>query len=1546
MRKQAKRWVSSLLAFAMAFSLLPAAAFGNEGQTNTGGMAVTSVTYGTYGVTDTVYSALAVKTAPKKTSYSEGQALDLTGLSVTLSTYGNSQTVVSYADFAQYGLTAAPANGTVLAPADKAVTIAHAASGLNATQKLTVTAKVASIAIKTPPKTVYYETEKLALGNLVLTLIRSDGTTMDVNYRQVTSTPAHGTGLTMADKSVVFSVVNADGTTEKAVQLITVNPKVDIKVSSEPNKVEYVKGDKLDLTGLKLSLVTSSKTDGSSAPLEIGLSELAAHNIAVEVLNGSTVLNSDWDQLELPTGRLTVRFTHKTGGGTAYVPVLVKGTTHGLANGFYTADVYGWHETNDSPSAMAGTLGQRAWLEVVDGKLFATIRYQKANIFGIEINGESIREVYPETRLSGSELVEGAGLKGMDSGDGSRSFRIELATLDYPRLGYNIYLFDAPFMKTISRLKFENVVKQASAPVPVTKLEVKTPPAQTTYYAANTLNLEGIVLVATREDNSQFEIPYQDFHVNGIAAYPQNKSMLSEKDTAVSLTVLNSDGKSIMVNQPIQVRTYAPEAVKAMKLTAGLNTSIYAVGGQFSYDGLKVALVMEDGEVEANANNLVQYGLELELNRLYKFSETDKSRTQVVLMHTATGKRLELPIQVRDASQVVRSVQIKAPPAKVQYKQGEQLDLTGLVVTVTKADNTKEDVSLQDFDKYELKTNLANAQPLTLEDTVLDILFASNINRLGSVKLTVEKSDEPEPGTDTGALKDGIYTVDVQAWNEASDKASMMAGLMDKKAQLEVMNGTIYATVTFIAGKIMTIPVSGKDVAEVWPIADATVSPKAGTGIKGTVDQATGSQSFRFKIGSLSFPFLKINVVSAAMKSITGIRLNFDEDTLVRVGDLPTNPTNPQEPDWSKPVKLPAEVIEASQGNEVKVAQDKLQSWLDQMPTDVKAAAAVEIMLPGTADAAVQNAAVMIPAAVLEAKIKEEGVTGLQLAKQAVSDADKQGVIAALLKQKTDASETKLLYGFDLKLQQLLGTEEVREVHQLGGKIKISISLSEAQAAALAKGTPKLFYYNPELQALENVEASFDASTGTISFNTDHLSVYAVAVAEAAGTPGTPGNGTPGTGTPGSLDPSNLSDGVYTISAKAIKELNEELSMSNGMIYGRLGLAVSAGTIHVTLIMQGTEAYPLKEVKALWYRDASGSYVEASKEYTESGNALTFRFPVESITKYTFMKVEVPMITDAMGTLPIFRLAFDTSTLQRGETPSAPTSPTPAAAESFVIKAEAGEGGTISPNGDVKVAKGKSQEFKFKANEGYKIKHVIVDGKSVGNAESYTFENVVKAATISVSFEKIKAATPEQKAADPVIDPSKIVFDDTTGHWAERSIQLVVSKGLFNGINDKEFAPNITMTRGMLVTVLGRMAKVNVAGYMEVPFMDVDPQQYYAPYIAWAADQNLVSGIGDGSFAPEQFVTREQLAVIFAKYAKFAGVDLAKVNANEKAAAEAFSDNESISSWAKASVEQVQKAGIVQGKENNRFDPAGTATRAEVAAILVRMLDMFAAKAK
>ena len=246
-------------------------------------------------------------------------------------------------------------------------------------------------------------------------------------------------------------------------------------------------------------------------------------------------------------------------------------------------------------------------------------------------------------------------------------------------------------------------------------------------------------------------------------------------------------------------------------------------------------------------------------------------------------------------------------------------------------------------------------------------------------------------------------------------------------------------------------------------------------------------------------------------------------------------------------------------------------------------------------------------------------------------------------------------------------------------------------------------------------------------------------------------------------------------------------------------------------------------------------------------------------------------------------------------------------------------GGEISPE-TLKVKKGEDQTFEIIPSEGYEIVDVLIDGESVGVVEEYTFENVKETHKIEAKFASIEEETWE--------NPFKDVLEKD---WYYDAVKFVSENKLFNGVANDEFAPNQEITRGMIVTVLYRHAKAEDTEAST--YSDVDSKMYYSAPIAWAAKNGIVNGMGDNLFAPDQEITREQLATILHRYAKFIEKD---VSSGENTNILSYNDFDEISEYAIPALQWTCGDGIMTGRTATTLNPKDTASRAEVATMLMR----------
>ena len=231
-------------------------------------------------------------------------------------------------------------------------------------------------------------------------------------------------------------------------------------------------------------------------------------------------------------------------------------------------------------------------------------------------------------------------------------------------------------------------------------------------------------------------------------------------------------------------------------------------------------------------------------------------------------------------------------------------------------------------------------------------------------------------------------------------------------------------------------------------------------------------------------------------------------------------------------------------------------------------------------------------------------------------------------------------------------------------------------------------------------------------------------------------------------------------------------------------------------------------------------------------------------------------------------------------------------------------------------------------DEGYEVDHVAVTDKNGKPVEveqnkdgTWSFKQPSGKVTVEVTFKPI-----ETKWRNPFLDISE-------GDWFYDAVRYVYEKGLMAGTSDNTFGPNVITNRGMIVTILYRLAgspdiEDENWGY---PYVDVDANAYYGTAVYWARLNGIASGYSDERFGPDDAITREQLAVMLYRFAKAQGHDV-----TAQADLSGYTDADQISGFAREAMSWASAEGLINGTSGSTLSPDSSATRAQVAVILMR----------
>lgn len=275
----------------------------------------------------------------------------------------------------------------------------------------------------------------------------------------------------------------------------------------------------------------------------------------------------------------------------------------------------------------------------------------------------------------------------------------------------------------------------------------------------------------------------------------------------------------------------------------------------------------------------------------------------------------------------------------------------------------------------------------------------------------------------------------------------------------------------------------------------------------------------------------------------------------------------------------------------------------------------------------------------------------------------------------------------------------------------------------------------------------------------------------------------------------------------------------------------------------------------------------------------------------------------------------------------------------------------INPkNGDVSVSDNRADEgdkitLTITPDKGYvvdKIEIVDLEGDKVtakkveDKDNKYTFRMENCDVTVTVTF-KEEGKTTDDKDDDKdeeTTETTELNFTDVKeSDWFFKGVSYVVDKGIMSGVSENEFAPNAKLTRAMLVQMLYNM-EGRPACDAENAFIDVPVGQWYTDAVIWANDAKIVSGMGEGLFAPNMEITREQMVAMMYNYAKYKGYDV-----TASADLSTFTDSASVSAWAQPAMQWAVAEGYISGMGGSLLAPQGTATRAEIACVIMRFME-------
>lgn len=411
---------------------------------------------------------------------------------------------------------------------------------------------------------------------------------------------------------------------------------------------------------------------------------------------------------------------------------------------------------------------------------------------------------------------------------------------------------------------------------------------------------------------------------------------------------------------------------------------------------------------------------------------------------------------------------------------------------------------------------------------------------------------------------------------------------------------------------------------------------------------------------------------------------------------------------------------------------------------------------------------------------------------------------------------------------------------------------------------------------------------------------------------------------------------LYAIVPEGCQFVRWEVTDGNALITDLFAdsttVIMPAEDIQITAILSGQVAHN----HTITF-DANGGYINISSALTGESGKLS-SLPTPNRDGYTFngwytaasggSRVTTDTVFDVDTTVYAQWSKIDNSEGSPSGEPSTSSGSSGTTRYNVAVASDI-EGGSVKVS-PIRTSRGDTVTITVDPDAGYELGTLVVTD-SRGNRidverqsdTRYTFEMPSGRVTVEATFVEV--------TEEP--SPTVLPFTDVPASaWYYDAVEFVYERGMMAGTGNNQFSPNVTTTRAMIVTILHRLENQPAAGSSS--FTDVPAGQWYTDAVTWAAANGIVGGYGDGRFGPNDTITREQMAVILYRYAQFKGYDVSNTGNLSR-----YTDAGQVSTWARTAMGWANAQGLITGNTATTLNPTGSATRAEVATILMRFCE-------
>lgn len=567
--------------------------------------------------------------------------------------------------------------------------------------------------VKQDPKLVYKEGENLDLSGLIVTLVDGDGKETDVPFKDfqhynIQTNYNDKTELIRADHNGKKINISVEALTAETTGALTVNERkfdpnnvVEIKVKTPPTIMKYTEGNELNLSGLEVTLIDNYKKEQ-----DVALKDFDAFNITTEPAK-KTVLTMDHN-------------------GTAII--VKKGDLEASTNESLTVTAKAFDPDHVTKIEVKE---QPKNLEYTEG--------QSLDLTGLEV---TLTDDFGKTKDVKFDEFDDYNIKATPA----NKTALTVATHD----GKPVTLTKG----SLEPAKTENLTVKAKVfdPEHIESIAVTTQPKKLTYTEEEALDLDGLVITLTDNQGTTKEVPFADFETYGLKATPADKTSLTVADHNGIPVEITKDNLTPAETKPLTVNSkdFDPEHVAKIEVIQEPSKIVYTEGEKLNLAGLKVKLTDDKGKIkEVSFEAFEENGIKTDPANDADLKVADNGKTVTITKGKGRAETYALTVnpKVFD-SQNIAKIEVKTQP-KLDYTEGDKLNLSKLVVTLTDNQGLKEDVAFEKFVDYGLTVTPTNDTALTVDDHDGKNITIEKGNVSGKTNaLTVKAKEDPPTPTD------------------------------------------------------------------------------------------------------------------------------------------------------------------------------------------------------------------------------------------------------------------------------------------------------------------------------------------------------------------------------------------------------------------------------------------------------------------------------------------------------------------------------------------------------------------------------------------------------------------------------------------------------------------------------------------------------------------------------------------------------------------------------------------------------------------------------